>query len=319
MKFRRRAFAGRIVKIARLVCYAVVASIVCAALASRVVYADFTEGALRAGRELEGLTDVVGSPKTVSINGAPVMISTAFTDETPGEVLDRFEVLCREHPEFMARALSDLPKALLERGHVVPDRLWRLGVVRKERGDEGALTCFNDERPASFRDMMARLKAFERSKDLLEFGRFRYVYARRTDKGTHVRTIWTDGELKLDKMFPTAGDAAGFDSPWVPRPPNARRILSATSGQVPYALHIYRSSDSGDALHGFYDREMGAGGWTSATRDKGTFAYLKNGAITFVTLTSSGNATLVTTTETAGGDAATRADVHVETVTRPVP
>jgi hypothetical protein len=293
---RRRRFAGA----ARVFGYAMCVSTLGALGASRAVYASFGEGALHAGRELEGLGDALGGTKTIFLNGAAMNVSTAFTDQAPGEVLDRFEAVCRNQPEFLVRALSDLPATLLEKAHVTPDRIWRLGIVRHEEGGEGVLTCFTDDRPASLHDIADRVHAFEHSKDLAEFGHFHYVYVKKTSQGTHVRALWTEGEFNLGKLFPTEGDAEGFDSGAVPRPPNARRILSVTSAQVPYGVHVYRSTESEKALRSFYASEMAARGWQLATAaDAPMLGYVHAGAMAFLTFGTRDDRTFVTTTETA--------------------
>src|SRR5579863_7446176 len=79
----------------RVMTYAFVASLVCAGLGARVVYAKFEEGSLQAGRELAGLNDVLGSTKTLVLNGTTLNLSTAATDQAPSEVLDRFETMCK--------------------------------------------------------------------------------------------------------------------------------------------------------------------------------------------------------------------------------
>lgn len=298
----------------RLSAYAVVVCLVCAAVAARTVRADFIDGSLRVGRELEGLSDVLGSTKTIFINGVAMNVSTAFTDQAPHEVLDRFEAVCEGHPEFLARALSDIPATLKDKAKVSLRGVPSLGVLRKEVDAEGVLTCFTDDRPASIHDLTARMKAFAESKDLAEFGRFRYVYVKRTEAGTHVRTIWTEGGFNLGQMFPAQGDAAGFDSPLVPRPPSAKRVLSATSAEVPYGVHIYESGEPPQAVRRFYDEGMQARGWKRAgaeTHD--TVVYLRDsGMMVYVSIASKGTRTLVTTTETARIDTPTEAEVHVE-------
>ncbi|MBV9947162.1 MAG: hypothetical protein JOZ69_09965 [Myxococcales bacterium] len=219
-------------------------------------------------------------------------------------MLDRFEAVCREHPQFLVRALSDVPATLLAKAGVAGTQAWRIGVLRKEAGNDGALTCYTDERPLDARTVMDRLKAFERTGDLAEFGHFHDVYVRRTGRSSHVRAVWTDGEFNLKKMFPAQGDAAGSDSAIVPRPPNASRTLAASSAEVPYAVHVYRSDDTEDDLRRFYDREMGARGWVRAVDDRqGTVSYLKGLAITMVTFTpGEGGKHLVSLTETAGSE-----------------
>jgi hypothetical protein len=137
--------------------------------------------------------------------------------------------------------------------------------------------CFTDDRRTGLGDLAERVRALEQTGDLAEFGRFHYVIVKRTPKGTHVRTIWNEGPLPVAKMFPSTGDAVGFDSDIVPRPPNARRTLSATSTEVPFSVHAYESTDGLPAVRDFYDREMVARGW--GRHDFGTtIVYEKPGA-----------------------------------------
>jgi hypothetical protein len=297
--------------------YGFVASLVCAALGARVVYADFREGTLEAGRELAQLKDVLGSTKTVFFNGTAMNVSTAFTDQSTSEVLDRFEAVCEDHPGFVARALADIPKTLEDRvTATIKSPRMRMGIIRNEIPGEGALTCFTDDRFSMLRDFPSRMAAFVKSHDLAEFGRFRYVYVDRTKAGrTHVMTVWTEGSFKLDEMFPANRDAAGFDSPLVPRPPQAKRILSATSAQVPYGLHIYDSAMRREDLRRFYDQEMGARGWTLAAGEEraNTVVYMKNsGLMLYLTLVPKDTRTMITAIETARSETAGEATVHVE-------
>jgi hypothetical protein len=256
----------------RVFAYVCFASLVCAALGARVVYADLREGTLQAGRELATLGDVLGTTKTLFLNGAVVNVSNALTTDSPKAVLDRFERVCREHPLFLARALEDLPAELQdELGRQIPDESVRGGVLRAEANGDGALTCFMDDRPSSLRDLPGRLRAFSSSYDLSEFGRVRYVYATRIDAGsTRVTTVWADGSLKLKEMFPAKGDAAGEDTTVVPRPPSARRILSAAAAQVPFGVYIYDAALNEASLRTYYDDQMKSLGWTRVTPDPRT-------------------------------------------------
>ncbi len=308
---------ARLFGTARVMAYAFVASLGCAALGARVVYADFREGTVEAGRELAQLADVMGSTKTVFFNGVQMNVSTAQTDQSPREVLDRFEALCTAHSSVVARAFADIPASLqgtLEK--VVRDSHLRQAVIRSDSDDEGALTCFADDRRASLRELTSRVASFVKSHDLAEFGRFRYVHVRRSKTGrTHVMTVWTDASLKLDRMFPAVGDAEGVDSPLVPRPPEARRILSAGASQVPYGLHIYDSTERQKEVRRFYDDEMTARGWKPGGEEReNTVVYAEDsGRMLFVTLTPKGAHTLITAIETARADAPPReATVHIE-------
>jgi hypothetical protein len=248
----------------------------------RRAYARAADVAWEASRELEGLADVVGSPKTLFINGAAMHVATATTEQSPKEVLDRFEALCREHPQFLARAMDDVPEEMRHRAEAaIPSMSWHrlmgLGIVRHDLPDRGMLVCFTDDRPTHVADLKGRIQALKESGDLSELGRFHYVMVKRTPEGSFVRTVWNQGSLPVAKMFPAQGDALGVDSPDVPRPPNSRRTLSATSTEVPFSVHVYESTDGLPAMRAFYDREMAARGWK--LHDAGsTVAYEKPGA-----------------------------------------
>ncbi len=291
-----RPFLGSL----RVAGYVFVASSLCAAFGARVVYADFQEASLQVGNELTGLNDVLGSTNTLNINGVAMHVSTAFTDESPTEVLDRFEGMCQEHPEMLVRALTDIPQALLA-AHVKPAARFELGVVRKERNGRGALTCFTDDRGASIHDVVARLQSFVKTHDLAEFGRFRYVYVDRTDSGkTHVTTIWTNGRFNVGEMFPATGDAPGFDSTMVPRPPGAKRILSGAAAGQPFGVRIYESSRSEAEIRAFYAAQMPSDWKLVADKPSAhALAYLKTGgAVLYLTVQPKGDGTVVTLTET---------------------
>jgi hypothetical protein len=288
---------------ARLTAYVCCANLALTALGARVVSADLREGSLQLGRELASVGDALGSTNTVFINGAAMNVSSAITGMAPEEVLDRFEALCREHPQFLARAFSDIPESLRDKVVRRGDRMhW--GVMRAEAHGDGALTCFTDDRPASLRDIPDRLNAFYRSGDLAEFGRFRYVYAQKLGPGkTRVRTVWADGPLKLKEMFPANRDSAGFDSPVVPRPPGSRRVFSATAKQVPFGVHIYDAPEDPQSLARFYDVQMASLGWrrVGAGKNEGdTAAYMMDaGHALYISFATRRERTIVTTIETA--------------------
>jgi hypothetical protein len=308
----RKVFA-----VMRVMTYLAFAFFVCAALGARVVYADLKEGSLEMGRELAPLNDVMGTTKNLFINGVHMNVSTAVIESTPRAVLDRFDGVCKDHPQFLARALEDIPSTLQATvAKAAPNADLRLGVMRAEANGDGALTCFMDDAPSSIRDLPERVKAFRESYDLSVFGRFRYVYAAKLDeKRTRVTTVWTDGSFSLKKMFPAEGDADGADSPVVPRPPNARRILSASAAQAPFGLHVYDSTDNRDEVRRFYDEEMGAMGWNPANdgvETHGTIVYVKDtGRMLYVTLSERKRHTLVTAIETARSDTTTEARIHI--------
>jgi hypothetical protein len=266
----------------RVAAYLSVLLTILALAVGRRAYARATDVAWAASRELDGLADVVGMPKTLFVNGAAMHVATAMTEQSPKEVLDRFEALCREHPQFLARAMDDVPEEMRHKAEAaMPGMSWRrltgLGIVRREDPDRGMLVCFTDDRPAHVADLKGRVQALKESGDLSELGRFHYVMVKRTPAGTNVRTVWNEGSLPVARMFPAKGDALGTDSPDVPRPPNSRRTLSASAAEVPFSVHVYESTDNLAAMRAFYDREMAARGWQ--LHDAGsTVTYEKPGA-----------------------------------------
>jgi hypothetical protein len=314
----RRALLCSLFGVTRVMAYAFVVSLVCAAIGARVVYAKFGEGSLQAGRELAELGDVLGSTKTLGINGTLMNVSTALTERSPSDVVDRFEAICRAHPDFLARALADIPQGLRAAAASTVARpgpeLPQMGIFRKDTPDEAVLTCFTDDRPTSRDDLMPRLRAFVKSHDLSELGRFRYVFANRTKQGnTHVTTVWTDGRFNLGAMFPASGDAPGGDSAMVPRPPAAKLVFSAAAAGVPFGVRIYDSARPEAEVRNFYAEQMHFRGWT-AVGDRPAdhcAAYMKGaGSVFYLSTVSSGDRTFVTATETARSD--TRVEVGVE-------
>jgi hypothetical protein len=289
----------------RVGAYVFVASLGCAAVGARVVYADFGEATLQVGSELAGLNDVIGSTNTIAINGAVMNVASAFTDQSTTQVLDRFEAMCRSHPEMFTRALEEVPQSWQDSAHVSHEAARHLGIVRKERGPHGALTCFTDDRPASIGDVAVRLQSFVKTHDLAELGHFRYVYADKTPTGkTHVTTVWTDGPMRVGEMFPARGDAPGTDSHLVPRPPSSRRMLSGAAYGMPFGVRLYESRASVPEIREFYAKELEPNGWRLVTDqpEHHVLAYMANGGVTlYLTLqprAHGGEGTLVTITET---------------------
>jgi hypothetical protein len=293
--------------IARLVGYCFVALLVLSAAVARAGYESLADRQLRAGESLDSLNALFGAPRTVVFNGAAVSISEGLVHETPGQVLDRYESLCESSTQLTAEAMSDIAATMRSGPAPAPSATkLDLGVVRKDGVGVGALTCFAGERPFSLRDLPARLKAFAASSDLSAFGKFRYVYAKAVRGATSVRTVWSDGPMNLDTMFPAEGDAAGFDSPVVPRPPGSRRVFSFAPAQVVDTVHVYEARAPEETLRAFYDREMLTRGWKAVSRDgKATVVYGKSdGSLVYCTFGS--KAALSTVTATALGADSTR-------------
>jgi len=125
------------------------------------------------------------------------------------------------------------------------------------------VACFVDDgENGGRRTLTEKIKGFLKTRNLREFGKFRYAIAERASSGeTHVMALWGDGDLKVSEMFPKTGDVPGSDSSVVARPPESRMILAAAAEGMPYALRIYESPRGRDELHRFFDTSMAAKGW----------------------------------------------------------
>src|SRR5258708_21096051 len=148
-------------------------------------------------------------------------IATTFTGETPVAVLDRYEHECADRPGILGRAIRELVSTPAGSRAAPPGAL-RVGVVRDADQRGGMVVCFadGDAAPGAAGSVPDRLRTFLATHDLSVFGALRYVTVEPASDGrTRVRTIWTEGPLRIDAMFPKEGDAPGGDSILAPRPP----------------------------------------------------------------------------------------------------
>lgn len=131
------------------------------------------------------------------------------------------------------------------------------GVYRDDDESEGAVACGRDD--------------------------MRYVYAKRSANGTtHVLAAWTERAFDVDALSPRAdGDTAGSDSAAVDRPAHARRLLTAQVVGTRYAVRVYASTESADAVLAAYDATMTGRGWERLADEKhpGERSYVKDGVV----------------------------------------
>lgn len=311
----RKHLAG----IFRVSAYGSFAFTVAALLASRAVYADVKEATLAASRQLAHLSDLTSGAETLRVNGEELHRASAFTGQSLHEVLDRYEAYCTQNPGALGRAMEDIPAALTQQADaqfqklavpVLSVPLLKLGIVREEAPDHGMVACFADDPdvPGSASEarpvkLAGRVERYLSTGNLSAFGRFRQVYVERARNGeTHVVTTWANGDLNVGKMFPAEGDAQGTDSPFLPRPPQARRLLSGSAEGMPFGVRVYESTAQPEALWKTYETFLSDKGFhvvddpkTSATR-----TYLRNDTVEiFVTVTEDDGKAYVTLLETA--------------------
>lgn len=292
----------------RLTAYCTIVFLAVALVAARRLRADIGEAGLSAGRRLSKLADLLGGAETIELNGEQMHHSSSFTKEDVKTVLDRFENYCADTPSMLGRAMSDFPKSLsgtIERA--VPRRAFRLGFVRDEAKDRGMIACFVSDKQSSFAGLKERLERLVKTMRLGDLGHFRYVYAEPSGEGnTHVVALWADTDLDIYAMFPAEGDAAGTDSAVLPRPPNARRTLSAAAAEMPYGLRMYVSTDRPTAVDQYYRQWMAEHRFREvegAQNRDGASAYLRDdGYQAFVTVDDQSGHTYVTLLEAGDPD-----------------
>jgi hypothetical protein len=239
------------------------------------------------------------------INGARFHRATSYTTDTVSHVLDRVEDACLRNPGLLGQAMREVPLQVLAKVNADKElpRSARNAIVRDESEEGGMVVCFVGAKPTSLRELEARLQHFVQTLELYELGDFRYVYAVRKGDQTRVITLWTELGFNLNTMFPSTGDAAGSDSELVPRPPNARRTLSAAAAGQPSGVRIYESTESIEALDAFYNKAMSQRGFVvpPGARAEGTTAFNHpEGSQVFVSLSRMDDKSYVTLTQAKG-------------------
>ena len=220
------------------------------------------ERSLALGRQLEGMRDLLGNTKVVTLNGQRMRLSTAVVPLSVPAALDRFEGLCRRGPNGLAHAVDQIPEARSAGARIPLAR--RLGILRNDNAHDGIVACIvhRGDRALELSELMAELTS---TLDIGLLGDFFFVYARDASVGgkqqTHLITSWTHGSFQPSVMFPASGDAPGSDSSLAARPASARRVLSGVAVDAPYALRVYETSEpAAPALAGF-DASMALRGW----------------------------------------------------------
>ena len=287
----------------RVSCYLTCTCCALGLLAARSVRADIGEMGLAAGRQLSKLEDLTAEAETLVVNGARFHHASVYSKEGVSQVLDRFEAECERTPGMLGQGLRAVPPEAMDRLDARVPHASRNAVVRDESDDGGMLACFVGAKPGSLSELRLRLQHFSTTLDLAEFGDLRYTYVVRKGNKSRVITLWTDSQLNLGRMFPARGDAEGTDSTVAPRPPASRRMFTATAAGMPFAVRLYESQQSPEALQKFYERAMAERGFTlpeGASRE-GTTAFLdREGSQVFVSLASLDGKSIVTLTEAIG-------------------
>lgn len=231
------------------------------------------------------------APRRLVLNGLGLRVMTASTPLEIDEALDRFQSLCHSVVEVDLPATVRQRLAEQSRGAGLDST----GVIRRQAEHEGFLACINLDHTTDGEGLLARLKAFGATGNLRSLGQFRYALARRQADVTTLVMFWTEGDARLGEMFPREGDAPGRDLVAVPRPPEARRILSGFEEGLPYGFAVYEAAAaaSPEEARNDYTAHLLGLGWRTQITSNG-LVVAKNAGQTVVVRASENSARRVT-------------------------
>jgi hypothetical protein len=204
--------------------------------------------------------------------------------------------------------MLDIPSALADRIALPKGAAAHVAVMRNEADGRGMVVCFVDDPNAPALPLVERMRALAETSDLSKLGKFRYVFVEPSQGGkggTHVVTLWSDGEVNLKRMFPASGDAPGTDSLVAPRPAGSRRTLAASVDGYPASVRIYESLASRESVDRMYEQSLTAKGFTR----RGAAYLREDNAEVIVSITATEGRTTVTVVEAL---ASPTQGVHVE-------
>lgn len=299
------AFTPRVRGVLRVGAYLSVVSLVGGGLAARSAYGSVSEQALATGRQLAKLGEFTKDSERLMLNGQALNMSSATTDLSMGQVLDRFEGLCKEEGA-VPRDLREVQGLLDDPTLAKQAERLNYGVLRQQTKDDGVIACAVTNPANGKRRFWDGMAAFADSWDLAEVGHLRYAYVRKLESGrTHVLTAWTDGSFKINAMVPpTEGaDAPGADSPHLARPPSSVRYLSASAEGRPHAVRVYESTVPAKEILAGYEKDMTAKGFEQVFigEDAPEARYFSKGGVDIVVVADqNGDRTLVSALETRG-------------------
>lgn len=256
---------GRLPKVLRVGAFTIVVGSLIAFGQYQRVRGQVSESLLGAGAQMMMLEDAdrQDEPRALHVNGQVIRFSSGMVSQPMEAVLDRFELQCNRLDGGLMETLGD---AFAERSdHRAAERVSELEPILREQSEtSGFVACIDmGSSNADLQRMLERFRRFERSRDLADLGELRYVYAEPAGERTHFVALWTEGSLRFDQLFPETGDAPGEDPADIPRPPGARRVLTAFEEGDPQRATFYLASDLDESgLESFYRRELPASGWT---------------------------------------------------------
>jgi hypothetical protein len=243
-----------------MVCLAVIGGL----LLLRQVRAQVAERALDVGQELARADLHAGSTR-VRLNGAVLTLNSSSSDESVDAVLDRFTALCAAENAPLGEQVDSMARGA-NRPSTAPSYR-HLTVFRTPTQEhQGTAACIARNRKTdSLRELFASVSEAIDTGDLAKIGQFRYVFARKSrDTGaTHVISVWSEGELNVEAMFPERGDAPGLDLVNGVRPAHATRFFAAEVEGSQFQLALYESRQPPDSALESYHARLTAHGYVA--------------------------------------------------------
>lgn len=250
-------------RVARLAGYMSVIGALSGVYCLRSARAEVGEKMLEVGQNLSHLSDMVDTTHNFSMNGQHIYMSTGIIDQSVDKVLDRFEAHCKTGEGVFSKLLQDAPNT----EGMSP--AFKMGIVREQKlNDKGALLCLTrgSQTPDNVLDA---LNKFTETQDIGALGDVRYVHVHKTNNGaTKVTLLWTEGSVKLNELV-AEGDKepTGRDPEYLPRPLNAKRLMSIDAVGTKYNAFVYTSEETPDAVMADLKAKMDQQGWVTVGDD----------------------------------------------------
>lgn len=254
-------------KVARLMAFIAVIYVIGSLFVVRAANAEVEEIMLGLGAEMMQFPDATGSDEVRSlvVNGQTILFRTQVTERSMDEVLAHYEGACMQRDGRFAEQIAELqldPRVGMGEGEPRDFD----GTMSANLEDRGFVACLDmGEDQVDHEGVLDRVTEFLETGDLSRVGYMRYVYVQPlpdTD-GSHIVSIWTDGELNLFDMFPAESDAPGRELADVPRPPQSQRMLDAHEADAPYGMSVFASREGDlDVLEAFYQEALPEQGWS---------------------------------------------------------
>jgi hypothetical protein len=211
--------------------------------------------AVHAERELEQLTNALrpvmastAGMDRVSINGASLRVRASTVNDKLDNVMRAVERDCSSGDYDVALGGDILPSE----GDSRPIKLERIVSQEGEAGVRASLCIF--ARDPGSETNLANPHTPSR--------RVRYTLGHQLEDGrTAVTSVVQESTTPLADLFPADGDAPGSDSPDMPRPASARRMVTANVGTAGYTVRIYRSTLPIQGAIASYDQAVATAGY----------------------------------------------------------